>query len=458
MVSSNGKHGRRVASWPLALLAGVVTLALVVAIIYFGGRSEERQGGQPMTIPPTPQPAPSLEPVPVAEDWPRWGITHTQYSADNEPDHVTDRARHVLERVPILQNQHIMGWGAGNPEPAPGKNDFRDLDRRLKLMATSKSIPVLTLCCAPDWMKGGSEGRTDWSRIEVAPKREYFDDYAELAATVAKRYKTVKHFMVWNEFKGFWNNTRNDWNAEAYTELYNKVYDALKAVDKDIQVGGPYIPVDSIADGEPSEISGEWGSVDRRVIDAIRYWLRNKKGADFIIVDGSSATNDKGLVPDEFRALGKFSAVTTWLRRESGNLPVWWAEWYVETEGLGWSEQHRTAVQVAAMMEFANSGATSVLYWSPQRKNPREECPGCLWRPGEGSELPMAGVISGFAKWFPAHITLTPVESSDERVRVLAQPRQMVMVNTADTEVTAIVDGREFTLKPYEIKWSARDL
>ena len=41
----------------------------------------------------------------------------------------------------MLQNQHIMGWGAGNPEPAPGKYDFRDLDRRIKFMAASQSHP-----------------------------------------------------------------------------------------------------------------------------------------------------------------------------------------------------------------------------------------------------------------------------------------------------------------------------
>ena len=49
----------------------------------------------------------------------------------------------------------------------------------------------------------------------------------------AKRYPNVKHYMVWNEFKGFWDPANNRWDAEGYTELYNEIYVALKAVDKD---------------------------------------------------------------------------------------------------------------------------------------------------------------------------------------------------------------------------------
>ncbi|MCG5212698.1 GH39 family glycosyl hydrolase [Streptosporangium soli] len=434
-----------------------MTLALIAGILAYAAR-ERTPAGQAATIPPA-QPAPTLETPPVTEDWPRWGVTHTQFSADNEHDEViVAAAAHILDREPLIQNQHIMGWGADNPEPAPGRYDFRSLDRRVKFMAKSQSIPVITLCCSPDWMKGGDAGRTDWDQIEVAPEREHFDDYAKLAATVARRYPTIKHFMVWNEFKGFWNDTRNEWDAALYTELYNKVYDALKAVDEDIKIGGPYLPIDSHAEGERTELSGPWGKVDQRALDAIRYWIANKKGADYIVVDGSAATKDRGLIPDEFGALGKFSAITTWLRRESGNMPVWWAEWYVEPEGLDWTEARRTAVQTAALIEFAVSGVTTALYWNPQREAGRGDipCPGCLWRPGKGSEMPMAGVLKGFTKWFPAHAELTTVTPSDKRVRVLAQARQMVLVNTADAEVTVTVDEQEFTLKPYEVRWSDR--
>ena len=422
-------------------------------MMYAGNRMSST--GEVAVLPTTQQPPPVLPAPPAPENWPRWGVTHTQFSADNEPRDVAQTASHLLSRVPILQNQHIMGWGAGNPEPSPGQYDWRDLDRRMKLMAKSEAIPVITLCCAPDWMKGGEEGRTNWNNNPiVAPRREHFDDYAKLAATVARRYPNVKHYMVWNEFKGFWNAQTNRWDAEGYTELYNKVYAALKKVDPDIKVGGPYVPLESTSKQTRSELAGPWGSIDQRALDAIRYWIQKKHGADFIVVDGASMTTDKDNVPDDFAAAGKFSAVTEWLKRESDDMPVWWAEWYNEPEKSGWNEKKRTAVQAATMMEFATSGVTTALYWSPQR--PEKTCPGCLWTPEEGKELPMAGLISGFTRWFPSGIKLDTVTVSDPRVKAIAQPRQVVMVNTSNSGLTVTVDGKQYGMGPYEIRWSDR--
>lgn len=441
---------------PLALVAGIVAFALVAVILTLAAKRGRFDGGVVATLPPTPQPAPLLAAPPEMTDWPRWGVTHTQFSADNDEAEAAAAAAGLLAREPMLQNQHIMGWGAGNPEPMRGRFDFRDLDRRVKLMADTRSIPVLTLCCAPDWMKGGAEGRTNWSKIEVAPQREFFDDFAELAATVAKRYPHVKHYMVWNEFKGFWNNSHNQWDAEAYTDLYNRVYDALKKVNPEIQVGGPYVPIDThVNSRRPSDLKGPWGVVDKRSLTAIEYWLEHKKGADFIVVDGSSVTGDRGLVPDEFTALGKFTAITKWLRERSGNLPVWWSEWYVAPDNVDWDEQHRTAVQAAAMIEFATSGAHTALYWNPQRRS-GDDCPGCLWQPGNGQEMPMAGLLSGFTRWFHAGAELESVSVSDQRVRTLATANQMVMVNTTDTALSVNVDGKDFDLGPYEVRWSGR--
>ncbi|MFI7610078.1 xylan 1,4-beta-xylosidase [Nonomuraea terrae] len=459
MIPTEGRHARRRSPWPIALGAGIVAVVLVAGImVYASLRSQDRQafsGSDVATAMPA-QPPPTLEQPPALPDWPRWGITHTQFSADNEPEQVAEEARGVLGRVPMLQNQHIMGWGVGNPEPSPGQFNFRDLDRRLTFMASSRALPVITLCCAPDWMKGGQAGRTDWSKNHtVAPEPEHFDDFANLAARVAKQYPTVKHYMVWNEFKGFWNADTNTWDAEGYTEMYNKVYTALKNVNPEIQVGGPYVSIESYASGPASELSGPWGTVDQRALDAIKYWIDHKKGADFIVVDSATMTKDKGNMPDPFAAQGKFSAITAWLRQQSGDMPVWWAEWYVEPENSGWSEEQRTAVQASALIEFAKSGVTTALYWNPQLDG-EGECPGCLWAPQVGGEMPMAGLLSGFTRWFPAGVQAQEVRSSDPRIKALGQERQVVMVNTAGEPVTATVDGREVGLGPYEIRWSGR--
>ena len=47
-----------------------------------------------------------------------WGFTHTQYSADERRPAATARVEGLLSRRRRMpQDQHIMGWGADNPEP-----------------------------------------------------------------------------------------------------------------------------------------------------------------------------------------------------------------------------------------------------------------------------------------------------------------------------------------------------
>jgi hypothetical protein len=447
-----GGRGRTGASaaWRAAA-AGIALVAASVSCAAPAGTSPQQdQGGAPATVK-----AQSLAPPPpVDPGWPRWGITHTQVSADNEGDRVVAGVTRLLGRVPMLQNQHIMGFGVDNPEPSPGRFDFTDLDSRVTLMDRSGGLPVITLCCAPDWMKGGAPGQTDWNRLTTAPDPAHFDDFAKLAAAVAKRYPNVRYYMVWNEFKGFLRDNSQHPDAEGYTALYNKVYTALKAVNPDIKVGGPYIPINSHRKGSGSEVQGAWGVADQLNLDAVEYWLEHKKGADFIVVDGASVTEEHTLVPDEFGALDKFAAVTKWLRDKSGDLPVWWAEWYVAPDDAHWQEPRRLAVQAVSMMEFATSGAATVLYWSPQVKT--GACPGCLWSPANGSALPTYDLISGFTRWFPAGVALQQVTSSDPKVRVLAQKDQLVMVNTTAAARTVTVDGKSFDLRPYQIKWTAR--
>jgi hypothetical protein len=395
---------------------------------------------------------------PVEADWPRWGFTHTGVSANNVSPRFEQDVAQSLSQTPMLQNQHIMGFGALNPEPRPGEFYWEDLDSRTSFMKESGGTQIITLCCAPDWMKGGPEGPTEESawkeHLEDAPYPDHFDDFAKLAAEVARKYPDVKYFMVWNEFKGFWREHSKPADYKGYTEMYNKVYAAVKAVRPDAQIGGPYLGFDSDKSGK-SELRGSWGSVNQNALDAFEYWFKHKKGADFVVVDGASPVETHELLPDAFGALSKFSAVTKWLRDKTGDLPVWWSEWYfVPEDGTKWPEPMRLAVQAASMMEFAKSGASTALYWNPQTKD--GECPACLWEPRSGALTPTGDLVSNFTKWFPAGAELEQVTSSDSRIRVLAQKQQLVAVNTVDEEVTATVDGKDLTLKPYEIKWSDR--
>jgi hypothetical protein len=468
-----GRHGwdsgaRR---WRLTALLGVsvAVVALLVTLIGTlpgGGASTEGTSPDGDKVHGTPA-TPRERPEPDVG----WGFTHTQFSADEGSPEAVARVEGRLQEAGLPQNQHIMGWGADNPEPVKGRYDFEALDLRVDFMRASGATPVITLCCAPDWMKGGEggAGETDWSQaaLETAPEPEHYDDFAALAATVAKRYPDVRHFIVWNEFKGFWNDAEHRWDHEGYTRMYNLVYKALKAVDEDIMVGGPYLVMDSLdprQEHASTELRGPWGAMDQRVLDAFDHWNRHKAGADFVVVDGSSYTRDDELLPDEFAATDKFTAVGEWVRgRTGGELPLWWAEYYVEPadgndDRHGWSETRRVAVQAAGMIAMVRGGASSGFYWNPEAER-GPECPGCLWTPTDtaagGGKLPMHDLVSRFAAAFGPGTTYDDL-SVDRQVRALATDRTVLVVNTRDRAISTKVDGRTVDLQAYEVKWLTR--
>lgn len=460
--------------WRLTALlgVGVAALALVVTLIgtLSGGESTTgttRDGEKVHGIPATP---PERTKPDVG-----WGFTHTQYSADEGSGSATARVEGLLSGAGTPQNQHIMGWGAGNPEPVKGRYDFDEMDRRIDFIRKSGGTPVITLCCSPDWMKGGKAGvnNTDWSQsaLETAPTPDHYQDFAALAATVAKRYPDVRHFIVWNEFKGFWNNSKARWDYEGYTRLYNLVYKALKQVNPEIMVGGPYLVMDSVdprqRDDASTTLRGTWGAMDQRVLDAFDYWNKHKAGADFVVVDGSSYTKDDDLLPDEFAATDKFTAVGDWVRQQTRGLPLWWAEYYVEPadgndDRKGWTEDHRVAVQAAGMIALVKGGASSGFYWNPENES-GTDCPGCLWTPtgtaGGGKALPMYDLVSRFGKEFPPGTTYrtVPIAPDDvPNVRVLATDKAVLVVNTLNRPISAKVDGKRFDMKAYGVKWLER--
>lgn len=471
-----GRHGWNSGArrWRLTALlgVGVAALALVVTLINTlpgnagSAAGTSRDGDKVHGTPVTPRDADKPE---VG-----WGFTHTQYSADEGSDTATERVEELLAKSSLPQDQAIMGWGADNPEPLKGRYDFGALDRRIDFVRKSAGTPIITLCCSPDWMKGGKAGvdNTDWSQsaLETAPKPEHYADFAALAATVAKRYPDVTHFIVWNEFKGFWNDAKQRWDYEGYTQLYNLVYKALKKVNPKIMVGGPYLVMDSVDPRDQNAsgtFKGAWGAMDQRIIDAFDYWNKNKAGADFVVVDGSSYTNDDEMLPGEFGATDKLTAVSQWVRQQTHDLPLWWAEYYVEPadgndDRKGWSETHRVAVQAAGMIAMVKGGASSGFYWNPEEQK-GTDCAGCLWTPTDGSgggqQLPMYDLISRFNTAFgpgTKYETVSIAADDVPNVRVLATGRTVLVVNTLNRSISAKIDGKQFGMRAYEVKWLTR--
>jgi len=337
-----------------------------------------------------------------------------------------------------------MGWGADNPEPSPGVYDWSSLDQRIGLMRQTGGTPVITLCCAPDWMKGGTAGTTDWSKLEVAPTPDHYADFAALARQVALRYPDVKYFQVWNEMKGFWNGARNRWDYEGYTQLYNQVYDAVKSVNPTIQVGGPYVV-----------IRGTPGNYDQRNFDVITYWLANKHGGDFIAVDSG---DNSEMVNDPIGYLQKFQDVATWIRQRS-QLPIWWSEWYVSPFSSDtYSHSFQSMLATTALMRMVQSGAAVELRWQPQG------VAGSSYQ-GDQESLWSDTRVSGGGQAFPAytwnkaiHTNFAPgavlyrTTSSSPDVEVLASATTTLLVNKRSTSLTVSVNGNVITLAGYEVR------
>lgn len=388
------------------------------------------------------------------------GVTHTEHSADSWGNRTAvDSARTLLREASLFQNQHIMGWGAGSPEPWPGVYDWRSLDARVRLMRETSAKPMITFAAAPDWMKGGLPGITNWSRIEAAPTPAFYDEFARLAQRVALRYPDVRHFQVWNELKGFWDPVKNRWRFEEYTRLYNAVYEAVKSVRPDSFIGGPYVVVDSWSTADeashPAALRGHWGVADQRALDVIDYWLANKRGADFIAIDGSTRTRDAGLTTDPFAAAQKFVDVTRWVRSRT-DLPIVWSEWRASPDST--DPTRRVAIAANALGATAYGGAAGVLLWQPQGEG--AACNVCLWtdtrRTGGGLKAPMYDIVAAFNRAFPPGTVWKRVRSSSPTVGVLASDGALMLVNRTPTVVMITGLTGVSSLQPHEVRFVER--
>ena len=208
------------------------------------------------------------------------GYDYTQNShlpsfAGGDPTAVAS-AKSLLTSMATFQNAFLMGWGTDDPEPYPGTFAWSSLDSSVEVMGSTvlASRRMITLASAPGWMKVGGASQ-EWN-MNAAVDPSHFQDFANLAADVAQRYDgthigangqllpRVDYFDVWNELKGFWTSSGDTWNYQSYTEMYNDVYKAIKAVRPDALVGGPYAPVGAATAADIADPSSIRGRLRRR--------------------------------------------------------------------------------------------------------------------------------------------------------------------------------------------------
>jgi hypothetical protein len=363
------------------------------------------------------------------------------------------RAKELLRAGVRYSNQHVMGFGAENPNPSPGVYEWDSLDRRISLARELGLIPVITLCCAPDWMKGGAPGQTDWSAIERPPLPEHEGDFAELARQVALRYPDVQHFIVWNEMKGMWSASLNNWDYVRYTRLYNQVYDAVKRANPAAQIGGPYLIIEGTGSGR-----GFWGMrpISERNLRAIDYWLANKRGAEFIVLDRSVQDSRDPYLYSDAEILGltnEFGSVTRQIQART-SLPVWWAEAYFR----GSPDWDLQAVGLASMLHhMVKDGAAASFRWEPEARpgaphngNDQNLFSSTL-AAGGGQPYPSYFAYKSFNDYFGPGTPLFQALSTSREVEVLASATHTLLINKRPTETQIAVDGTVVTVGAYRI-------
>jgi hypothetical protein len=355
-------------------------------------------------------------------------------------------ARRVLSAIPgMLEDTPIMDWGLPDPEPSPGTFNLSGIAARIRLITSTGGTPVITLCAAPPWMTHGGI-----TAPIPAPTPPHYHAFALLAAKIAKSFPQVKYFVVWNEFKGFWNPATGHWEYNEYTAMYNDVYRAIKHVRPHALVGGPYSPATSSPTRMPVDLPstphGAWGYVNQELLNAVSYWLAHKAGANFIAVDGADFP-PSGLITDPLTATEKYAAVDWWLRRRTA-LPIWWMESPVQPANTGWSASQAAAIRVAALIRLASSGARAGLQWQPQWEEgvPDEGLWTATQSPTGGQPTPLAHVLPRVLAVLQYPTSL--IYGQPRGVLVARSQGGTIALNTTSAEAKALITGTSVTRTP----------
>jgi len=424
------------------------------------------------------------------------------YPWKTNSEQAVQQARALASQGLTFVNNFLMGWGSDNPWPDPDKpepDNWASMDRKLELARQMGAHPVISLCEAPWWMKG--ELRGDGTTRLLTPADDFaevayssrvldnqMDNWLHLVRRVAERYMVapynVRFFQIWNEFKGYYNPATNNWDVSTspgepdgpnakhgYTYMYNRVYETLKMVAKELDinpsaifVGGPYIVVNTWLHAQkashPSQFIRSYGMYDNRDLAAISYWLEHKRGAEFITLSGNNRNRDDVEDVNPFTAAEKFADVVRWLRSLDANrypgartLPIWWAEWYADSYQPN-ELQGTLAVKTYAMMRFIEAGGSVALIWGGNGEGESTPLNG-LWTStaveNGGRPLPWFMVYRVLNNCFSAGSVIYRTYTTSLDIAALAGPIKTIIVNkTADTR-TVNFERESRTLKPYEV-------
>jgi hypothetical protein len=244
--------------------------------------------------------------------------------------------------------------------------------------------------------------------------------------------------------KGFWDPKTNNWNYENYTRLYNLVHDALKSVNKDIQVGGPYLVIEGTGSNK-----AHWATqspITKRQLELLDYWLAHKHGADFLVIDRSIPDHHDNTpyTPDELMAFtATFGDTVAQLRRKTP-LPIWFAEYYGGTLSPEFTAAHYASIYHHIMLQ----GASVALLWSPMQSDINHALFAKSLEP-----LPHYTILKIFHDHFPPGTLLYSTDTSSPGLEAIASLNKILLINKCNAKVeTTVPANGTLTLNPYEIR------
>jgi hypothetical protein len=327
-------------------------------------------------------------------------------------------------------------------------------------------------CPGGDSSSGCMSDPGNTSLFATPPCPAHYEDFAKLAAYIAKSFPQVKYFVVWSEMRGFYNNQTKSTDATNYTNLYNDVYSSIKNVRSDALVGGPYADWVTTPCNQPpnfpqactqGSISGSWGSISHDTMQAVQYWLANKVGADFIAMDGGteiaskcttsisagySCSSGNNISIDPVTASQKYAAVDGWVQSQT-NLPIWWMESHIQpapSTPTQWTDQQAAAARIATLIIMNASGASVGMQWNPQ-DSPTWADEG-LWTDTNtsngGQATTLGNELAGLLPEIREPLSL--VSGQPSGVLVATNSSNVIMVNTNNSSSTAFYGNEKVDL------------
>lgn len=350
--------------------------------------------------------SPILLAVDQTDTSPPFETSATATQIDTNAD-LTANATEVGEAMDVV-NVHMFGFGMDeNISTGDGvPYDFTTLDARVAAAAAGGSEVMITFLGTPVWMRSGDPTLMPLNKYDPAPPTDPFDftpphidhlaDYADLCAAIVARYDgtggqpLINRYQVWNEMKGYFGSTLifdqapgtpGRWWFEGYTDMYNAVWTACKAVRSNVDIGGPYVVTKTqgntlgyTATPEiPQQSTGqEW---DQRDLDVLKYWVANSNWdvtTDTIVIDiKNHNTSNDGVCPDAARtpwnSMGaKLDEIIPWIRALPGaaNAKIGFGEWYCRTRYWNKTLQAFDQMFLSSNVTASDAELTSIVAWS----------------------------------------------------------------------------------------------